>query len=258
MKLGGNIVIRNGIELDFCWREAIASLLPVCDVVSVCDGQSTDGTQEEIRDWMKREPKLSLCVYEWPSPKGNPSWFVDWINYSRQHVAADFQIQLDADEVVSELSYPYIEWLKKKEAGERFSVCCNRLNFWRDHRHLIPHGHCCGHEVVRIAPVNLWLASDGYDPRGEEAASIAMRLGIDIFHYGFLRRRDAFFKKEKLLQGYFFDSYDARLAKAETEHGNWMESQGVTGWENQLLDFGGPHPAVARAWLKERGYDVQH
>lgn len=256
MKIGANIPLRNCIELDYPFRECIASLLPVCDVVSVCDGQSTDGTQEEIREWMKREPKLSLCVYEWKEPKGDPSWFVDWLNYGRQHVTADFQFQLDADEVLSELSYGYIEWLKAKPATDRFTVACNRLNFWRDHRHLIPHGQCCGHEVVRIAPVGLWLASDGYDPRGEEAASLAMKLGIDIMHYGFLRRREAFFKKEKLLQGYFFNSYDPRLEKAETVPGNWMESEGVTGWENNLIDFAGPHPKVAQAWLNERGYNA--
>jgi len=85
---------------------------------------------------------------------------------------------------------------------------------------------------------------------------MALKLGIDIYHYGFLRRREAFFKKEKLLQGYFFDTYDARLERAEKESGNWMESAGVTGWENQLLDFTGPHPVAARAWLNERGYDA--
>ena len=254
MTLGGNVVIRNGNELDFCWRECIASLLPVCDVVSVCDGESTDGTQEEIREWMKREPKLSLCVYPWPDPKGHPDWFVEWINYSREHVQADYQIQLDADEVLSELSYGYLSFLKRKPPEEQFSVVCNRLNFWKDHRHLIPHGHCCGHEVIRIAPQKVWLASDGYHPKGEAAAAMSRRLGIDIFHYGFIRRREAFFRKERLLQGYFFDQYDPRLEAAEKVEGNWMEMEGVTGWEKDLLEYSGPHPLVAQSWLKERGY----
>lgn len=256
MTLGGSVVVRNGISLDYCWREAIVSLLPVCDVVSVCDGESTDGTQEEIREWMRREPKLSLCVYSWPNPKGDPDFFVNWINYAREHVRADYQFQLDADEVVSELSYPYIEWLKQRPAEKRFSIRMNRLNFWRDHRHLIPNGECCGHEVIRIAPQNMWLASDGQHPKGTEAPQIAQFLGIDIFHYGFLRKRDAFFTKERLLQSYFFDNWDPRLERAEKEPGNWMQMEGVTGWENRLLDYAGPHPAVARVWLKERGFDL--
>lgn len=256
MTLGGNVVIRNGNELDFCWREAVASLLPVCDVVSVCDGQSTDGTQEEVRDWMTREPKLSLCVYEWKNPKGYPDFFVDWINYGREHVKADYQFQLDADEVLSELSYPYIQLIKQRSMEKPFSIAMNRLNFWRDTHSLIPKGQCCSAEVIRIAPTNMWMASDGYHPKGEEVAKIGEFVGIDIFHYGFLRKREAFFKKERLLQGYFFDTYDERLAKAETAPGNWMAMEGVTGWENQLKEYTGPHPLVARGWLRERGYDT--
>ena len=113
--LGGNVVIRNGTSLDFCWREAIKSLLPVCDVVSVCDAESDDGTQDEIRGWMLREPKLVLCVWPWTDPVGHPDWFVEWINYNREHIQADWQFQLDADEVVHEKSYQEIEAMTNQE-----------------------------------------------------------------------------------------------------------------------------------------------
>ena len=78
---------------------------------------------------------------------------------------------------------------------------------------------------------------------------------IEIYHYGFLRKPDAFFKKAKALQGYFFNSYDPRLAKAETMAGNWMENCEV-GWENNLLPFNKPHPQRMIGWLQERGYKV--
>src|SRR5438132_6241086 len=105
MTLGGNVCIRNGNALDYCWREAVQSLLPICDEVVVCDGESTDGTQEEIREWMQREPKIKLCVYPWPDPKGDIDFWVKWLNYSREHLTTDWHIQLDADEVLSDRSY---------------------------------------------------------------------------------------------------------------------------------------------------------
>lgn len=246
------MIIRNGNELDYCWRECIRSLLPVCDVVSVCDGESTDGTQEELREWLTREPKLSLCVYPWPNPKGEPDWFVRWINYAREHVNADWHFQLDADEVLSERSYPEVRDFIN--TSNRTAVC-TRYNFWRDHRHLIPEGHCLGKRVIRLAPKNLWLASDGYHPMGEQAACLSQSSGIEIMHYGFIRRPKEFFKKERLLQGYFFNSYDPRLVEAEASKvQNWMEHPGVSGWENNLDDYAGPHPQVAHEWLTERGY----
>jgi len=253
MTLGGNICIRNGNELDFCWKQAIESLLPVCDVVSVSDGESTDGTQEEIREWMKREPKIVLNVYRWPDPVGNPDWWVQWINYNRVHCKADWMIQLDADEILHEKSYDSIrEFIK----GGRRSAIVTRWNFWRDHRHLIPAGQCCGKHVIRIAPKNVWMPSDGFHPNGNEAACMSTTTDIEIFHYGFIRKPAQFFAKERLIQSYFFNSYDPRLEQAEKSEGNWMQNPGVTGWENDVVDFNNPHPAVIQDWLKERGYDT--
>lgn len=255
--LGGNIVIRNGFELDFCFQESIQSLLPVCDKVLVCDGESTDGTQEFIREWMKREPKLVLCVYPWPEPKGDWEFFFKWINYAREHVPCDYHFQMDADEILSERSYAEVDSYKNQmQSGERFSVVCKRHNFWRDANHVIPYGTCLGHEVVRIAPQNMPLASDGYHPLGTEAPRIARWSNIEIFHYGFLRKREQFFEKEKRLHEYFFNSYDPRLQQAEKFSGNWMTMPGVTGFESNLLECNSPHPRVAVKWLRERGYDV--
>ena len=251
MTLGGNVVIRNGNSLDFCWRECIQSLLPVCDVVSVSDGESTDGTQEEIREWMKSEPKIVLNVWPWPDPKGDWDWFVNWINYNREHIPCDWQFQLDADEVLHEKSYDEIRRFIETP-GQTGIV--TRFNFWKDHRHLIPEGHCLGKRVVRLAPQRLWLASDGEHAKGAEAASLGKATGIEIYHYGFIRKREQFFAKERLLQRYFADNYDPRLEAAEKHEGNWMEKEGVTGWESQLDRYEGEHPAVAREWLKERGY----
>lgn len=255
MKLGGLVCVRNGIELDYCFVEAIKSLLPVCEVVTVCDGESTDGTQQLLRDWMLTEPKLNLCVYPWPNPKGNPDFWVEWLQYGRMHSPSDFILQLDADEVLSYASYQ--EVLRLKERTDRFTVKMRRYNFWIDTRHLVPEGVCLAHEVIRMGPQDVWLPSDGVHEKGAEWVNMSGPLSdINIYHYGFLRRREAWFKKAKALQGFFFDTYDPRLAKAETFESNWMTMPEVTGWENRTIEFNGAHPEVAKQWLKERGYDT--
>lgn len=257
MKLGGIVCIRNGDELGYCWRECIQSLLPVCDVVAVSDGESLDGTQELLRAWADHEPKLVLNVYPWPNPKGNPSWYADWIQYARMHAPADYVFHLDADEVLHEESYEEVLRLALRPSSDRFSVVCRRFNFWRDNWHLIPEGHCCGHEVIRMAPQNLFLASDGYDPRGEEVPQLAQASGIKIMHYGFIRPWDKFFSKARNLQRLYFDQYDPRLEKAEALKENWASMPGVTGWEDQLTDYEGTHPKVMHDWLRKNGYDCE-
>lgn len=255
MKLSGLICIRQGDELDYSWRESVKSLLPVCDSVCVCDGESTDGTQEDIRDWMRHEPKINLCVYAWPNPVGVSTFWTDWLNYARIHCQGDYILQLDADEILDDRSYPMVEAAKKREG--RFGLWCNRINYWRDPQHTIPHGVCLAHRVVRFLPQNVWLPSDGSDPRGAEATNMAMDSEITIHHVGFLRRRDAFFRKARALQSMFFNMYDKRLEDAEALSGNWMEMPGVTGWENNCPEYKGHYPPLVRAWLEERNYELR-
>lgn len=263
MTLGGSVCIRNGNQLDYCWKEAIQSLLPVCDEVVVCDGCSTDGTQEEIREWSGRERKLKLCVYPWPNPVGDIDFWVNWLNFARTHLTTDFHFQLDADEILSEKSYNQIEGFKAN-TRPRISLWCHRFNFWKDSHSLIPHGVCCGHRVVRIAPTTVWMPSDGPHPKGAEAISMAIDSGIEIFHYGFLRKREAFFSKARALQEFFFNSYDPRLdaverleiLSGEKSTGNWMADIKGIDWINQLVPFTGQHPEIAKPWLKERGYEA--
>lgn len=250
--LGGNVCIRNGFELDFPFVECIKSLLPVCDVVSVSDGESTDGTQEYLREWQKQEPKIVLNVYPWPEPNGNPDWWVEWLDYNRQHTRADWQFQLDADEVLYEKHYEEIR--KFIETPNRTGIV-TRHNFWLDHRHTIEEGICLGKRVVRLAEQSLWLASDGYHPKGEQAASLSVPTDIEIFHVGFIRKPAAFFKKERRLQGYFFGTYDPRLEAVETKEGNWMADPSVGDYSGHLEEYTGDYPEVLKPWLRERGYE---
>lgn len=251
--LGGYICIRNGLDLDYCFKEAIESLLPVCDMVGVSDAESTDGTQEFLRGWTLREPKLVLNVFPWTDPRGSNQWYPEWINYARQHLTTDMAIHLDADEVLHEDDYPLI-----KEATEKGSVLMlKRLNFWRDAGHLIPEGKCCGTSVLRFAPARMPIPSDyPYEPAAE-TMKLAAESSVRCFHYGFIRQRDAFFRKAREVQKIWVNSYDPRLEAAEKfDQGHWSTMPGITGWENDLVEYTGTHPAAAQGWLKARGYDA--
>lgn len=250
MTLGGNVCIRNGFRLDYPFREAVKSLLPICDEVVICDCDSDDGTRGWIDAWASTEPKITVVNFPWTHPKGTNAWWPEFLNYARQHLSTDHHIQLDADEIIHEDDYPLIRQAAK--CGD--VLYCKRLNFWRDPNHLIPEGVCCGTKVLRIAPKDMPIPSDyPYEP-ANATQERAKESDIRIFHYGFLRHREAFFKKAREVQRIWCNSYDPRLEKAEQYEGHWAEMPGVTGWEDKLVNYDGSHPAAIKEWLAERNH----
>jgi glycosyltransferase involved in cell wall biosynthesis len=261
--IGGNVCIRNGFSLDYCFREAIESLFPVCDHVYVCDGQSDDGTWEALQEWAYHEKRIKLIQYKWPpSSIGTPEFWVDWLNFCREHIVENYHLQLDGDEVLSADAYETIRWFRESlNPTDRVSLNFERLNFWRDPKHIAPHGKLCGNRVIRFAPSDAWLPSDA--PHEKAADTIAMVRTPDhpihIFHYGFLRKRDAFFDKAAKCRHYFcgtqfINREDPRITAVRNKDGNWMEEiQGID-WTNQLMIYDGDHPEQMKPWLAERGW----
>lgn len=250
MTLAGLLTIRNGNALDYNWRECGLSLLEVCDELVINDISSDDGTSGEIIEWAIRESRITLVKSEWTDPKGTIDWWPEMLNRTRQHAKSEMVIHLDADEVLHEKDYPRI-----RSASEgRQTLFCHRYNFWRDPQHLIPEGVCCGTKVLRIAPANMPIPSDY--PYGPAEATMlqAVDSDIGIYHYGFLRKRDAFFKKARAVQRIWAGGYDPRLEAAEKFDGNWMTDPNVVPWNKDLTHFDGSHPAVIHKWLEERGY----
>ena len=205
--LSGLICVRNGDELDYCWRESARSLLPAVDEMIICDGESMDGTQEEIRRWMEAEPKIRLCVYPWPNPVGDIKFWVKWLQVPAGVIArAGTCFNLTPMKFCTKNQFRWCVFFWIELSRERRSAWCHRHNFWGDLQHLIPPGVCLSHRVVRLLPQDVYLPSDGPDESGSQAVSMAVETDIEIFHYGFLRKRKAFFKKAKGLQRMFFDT----------------------------------------------------
>ena len=251
MTLAGLLTIRNGILLDYCWRESALSMLGVCDELVINDIQSDDGTWECAQDWAAKNPKITLCRTDWTNPERTSDWWPEILNRTRQHAKSEHVIHLDADELIHEDDYPRI----RTAAEGAQTIFCKRLNFWKDAQSLIPEGVCCGTKVLRIAPVNMPLPSDyPWEPAASTMLQ-AVDSEIRIFHYGFLRKRDAFFKKAREVQRIWAGDYDPRLEAAEKFEGDWAQMPGITGWENDLTEYKGSHPKVIHDWLRERGHN---
>jgi hypothetical protein len=252
MKLTGLIVVRNYKTLDYMPIEAARSLIPLCNEVVIADMDSDDGSSEELMEFAKTDSRVRLESMRWLRPFNNPHWWTAALNTARiLFVDPDsYLLQLDADELVGPESKRGIEMA----LADRSSAFFKRFNFWKDQRHLAPHNRCCGTMVARMGPAHLYLPSDEPHP----AASPNIREGaqsypeLNIYHYGFLRRKDAFLLKSEVVQNCFFGSVDSRLLDAKAKGLAWDD---VDYFEGEPLElFAGSHPKEAHQWLKDRGF----
>lgn len=260
--ISGYVCVRNGIELDYCWRQAVQSLLPVCDEVLICDGESTDGTYEEACHLaLGARSKVRVIRYPWVQPWADVAWMVRWMNFARERLLHPWQLYLDADEVLDPGAVPGImQLLDQRRAGS-----FQRLNYWNDPHHLAPRDRVCAPEVARFGPSNVYMPMDdsGYSqqfhdptfrPNVSDLAQGPMPLGLVIHHYGFLRKSDAFVAKTKIVQGAFFGTVDERIADTAAAEGDWRRRDYFDG--APLVPYTGGHPDVILPWLRDRGYDV--
>lgn len=265
--LSAYLPVRNGFALDYCWVEAAQSLLPVCDELILCDSDSTDRTRMVMDEWAKIEPKIRVLNRPWPTLPTFDQWKVDavrppsdalmlpkWLNWIREQCHYDMQLTTDADEILDPRGYPAIREAVKERGCRWFK----RLNFWQDAQHLVPDGHVCGTNVVRLGPTELPMCSD--EPHYEGEPQIRQRAlfedSLRFFHYGFLRRPAAFFEKAKVMHLALHNSYDPRLLEAERTGQPWYQ---LSKWPDEiaLVTYSeGYHPPYAQAWLRERGYKV--
>lgn len=253
MKLSGFTIAKNCLSLDYCIEECIQSMLPICDEVVVGIMGSEDGTLDLIHNWSTCEPKLRYVpVRDWTLQKGNMNWFVEALNETRQCLRYPMALQLDADEVLGTDSKTLQAIRRCVETKD--AIAMDRLNFVKDHKHLIPEGYCCGKYVVRCGPSNLWWPSDEPHQRGEVPLLDMAHIETDakIFHLGFLRKREAFYAKARVVLGAFFNEFDQRLAKAESE--NYHPFQEFEWWNN-LTPYSGYYPELIKEWLRARGYN---
>ncbi len=251
--IGAALCLYNGESHDFCWRQTIESL-SFCQEIAIAEGGSTDGTREALEQMAKADSRIKIVDYPFTKPNGDPLWVMNFYNHAREALSTQYCITLDCDEVIEEGAGDKIQ---EKIGGRNVSLVLRRWNFWKDAQHLVPYGVCLANEVLRVAPRWCWIPADVPVPQGQAAMDMMIpALGIQVFHYGFLRKREAFFKKEKFLQTAFTGGYDPKLEEADKAGGKWMEHPDLAEWQNRLETFTGKHPKIIHQWLKDRNYDI--
>jgi len=252
-QLAGTMFVRNGDQYDYCYMEAIESLLNFCDAVYVCDAGSDDGTLEKLKSITN--PKFVLIERtkeEWESQKGKGKeklcYFTDIAIEKAQNDGYEYSFYCQADEVVHERSYSSIREACKT-GEEAFMI--TRINLWRTpyYQLNVPQNRLpCSTYIIRLTKTNYRSIGD--------AESIAVPYcshqfvnSIRMYHMGFVRRRDIMKSKVINMQEVVFElgNHDNKLDGSDIFNPDlWFDPI----HDLKLIDE--PLPNVIKQWAENR------
>lgn len=243
--LGGTLFCYNAVKHDYCVVEAIQCLKEFCDKVVVVDAGSNDGTLDLIMPLANDHCKI-VVVDEWDQQHGREklNYFT---NKAIQLLDTDYNFNLQADEIVHEDSYA---WIRKAMEDGQEGYLCRRYNLWVDPYHMLNVEQSrkpCSTEVVRLAQTHCPSVGDA-ESLHANSAYIDYLDKIEIFHMGFVRKREVMKSKIIHMQKDVFEmaDYDRRLDKHEQfEPMDYFKPEDV-------IPIHKPLPKVIQKWAEER------
>lgn len=252
-KLAGVIFVHNAISQDYCYKQAIQSLLSFCDHVFILDAGSTDGTMQKIKEYVPRETITVILTTNdtWEAQKGKEklSYFTNMAIESAQRAGYEYVFSLQADEILHEKSYAAVR--KAVEEGEE-AYAVSRINLWGSpfHKLIVPQEKKpCSTTIVRLAKSSYRAYDDAESLNSR--ASLKFHDEIRIYHMGFVRKREVMVNKIKHMQEKVFgmDSDPKLKGMVIFDPWKWFSK------EEDVELINEPLPEVIKGWAEARVYN---
>lgn len=243
MKVVGFTILRNGVLMDYPFREAILSALPLCDRFIVAVGQSEDETLVEVERLAAQNPQIEVrqSVWDLSQRKGGAVLAIETNKVLDQLPPADWVLYLQADEVLHEADYPTIREAMARYLGDKRveGLAFDYLHFYGSYEWVGVSRRWYRREVRVIRPwpdIRSYRDAQGFRKNGQK---LWVKLaGARIFHYGWVRPPAQQAQKLRHLHRYWHD--DAWIEAA-------VGADFAYALNDRLARFSGTHPALMQA-----------
>ena len=254
MKISGFSMVRNATKLYYPIKEAIESILPICDefIVAVGEGDSDDKTKERIESIDSDKVKVIDTVWK---EKHFENGQVNAIqtNIALDECSGDWCFYLQADEVIHEKYLPIIkdrcrEFLNDDEVE---GLVFDYKHFWGDYDHYqISHGWY--KREVRVIKNNCGIRSNnsaqGFKKKNGEKPRVA-HAKAEVYHYGWVRPPYLMQSKKKALDTVHWGKEEAKeFYKTKPDEFDY-------GPLDQLPVYNGTHPTVMEDWIAKMNWE---
>jgi hypothetical protein len=243
MKVGGFTIVRNAVRFDYPVREAILSILPLCDEFVVAIGDCDDGTEDLIRTLPQEKLRIIHSVWDDSLREGGVVLARETDKaFSALDTACDWAFYIQADEAVHEADHDRIRSAMQQHLDDAGvdGLLFRYRHFYASYDHVGASNKWYANEIriVRNRPdIRSYRDAQGF----RKADNTKLRVkpaDAWVHHYGWVREPSAMQRKLEGFQRLYHD--DA-----------WMERNvyGPEAFEyerhiTRLQRFNGSHPAV--------------
>jgi hypothetical protein len=243
MKVCGFTFIRNAQKFDFPVKEAILSVLPVCDHFMVAVGDSEDGTKQLIQKIDPQKITVIDTIWDTDLTRGG-AVYADETNKAFDAIAEEFDwcFYIQGDEVLHE---KYLEPVKKAMLAnlnrkEVDGLLFGYRHFYGTYDFVGDCRHWYRNEIRVIRndkSIRSYRDAQGFRKKGKKLNVVPV--AAEIFHYGWVRHPEFMQQKIEAVKT-FYDGISEEKAKQVA-----LEKEFNYGAEyDALARFEGTHPAV--------------
>jgi len=192
MKVSGFAIARNVVQADYPLKEAILSILPLCNEIIIAVGKSQDTTRQYIESF--NIPQLRIIETVWnDNIREGGAVLADETNKALAEVAkdSDWLIYIQADECIHENDLPKIRKAMEDNLNKKHvdGLLFDYLHFYGSYDFLGDSRRWYKHEIRIIrnnVGIKSWKDAQGFRKKDDTKITVANANGR-IFHYGWVK-----------------------------------------------------------------------
>ncbi len=248
MKISGFSYVRNGVDYDYPFIEAIKSILPICDEFIMVLGDSADTSRAAIEGIQSDKIKIIDTVWDMNNRKGGKV-FAQQANAGLDHITGDWAFHIQADEVIHESDLPKVlDAINQNDADDRVEgLLFPFLHFWGNYDYIRNTRRVHKNEVRVVRNKGLirsYRDSQGFRKytnmeayeNGEKGEKLAVKkIDVPVYHYNGVRSIDVQKKKVNT----FISMYTPEVPFASEQQASFDYNQ-----VDRVEKFKGTHPAL--------------
>ena len=259
MKVSGFTIVRNAVKYDYPVREAISSILPLCDEMIVLAGNSDDNTLELISSINSPKIKIFHSIWDDSLRKDGKVLAVETDKaFDLTSPDSDWAFYIQADEVIHEKYHPAIRLAmeKSKDNPQVEGLLFEYLHFYGNYKHVGDSRTWYKHEIRIIRndkSIRSYKDAQGFRKNGRKLTVAAA--DACVYHYGWVRNPYKMSSKVAEMHSlYLGNEVDGNAQPVSIKKEDLFDYSRI----DSLAMFTGTHPQVMHERINAMDWDFDH